>query len=234
MPKKPPSAVRGIKKGVVFPSRKKEKKISPRHGFYAAPQGANCGADRAHGHVRGPGLACGRPGQRPRTWAQGGAATEQVYGTYAYAKTASKSAIKLLQMALATPHYSPKSQNAAFWHSESPQTHNTRTATHCRHHIAQCYPLGVRWRRVGSRLLLGETRMGPQHRQNGGQRAAGTTLGTWDAAGGHFHGTWPPRVARSYPPFVTQQNLPNQTTRKSQYVPKRKAYLLPTGMGMMA
>jgi hypothetical protein len=35
----------------------------------------------------------------------------------------------------------PKSQNAAggsaaFWHSESPQTHrSTRTATHCRHHI---------------------------------------------------------------------------------------------------
>ena len=50
--------------------------------------------------------------------------------------------------------------------------------------------------------------------------------GTWDAAGGHFHGTWPPRVARSYPPFVTQRNLLNQATRKSQYVPKRKAYLL--------
>jgi hypothetical protein len=26
--------------------------------------------------------------------------------------------------------------------------------------------------------------------------------GTWDAAGGHLNGTWPPRVARSYPPFV--------------------------------
>jgi hypothetical protein len=50
--------------------------------------------------------------------------------------------------------------------------------------------------------------------------------GTWDAAGGHFNGTWPPRVARSYPPFVTQRNLLNQATRKSQYVPKRKTYLL--------
>jgi hypothetical protein len=30
--------------------------------------------------------------------------------------------------------------------------------------------LGVRWRRVGSRLQLGEIRMGPRHRQNGGQR----------------------------------------------------------------
>ena len=49
--------------------------------------------------------------------------------------------------------------------------------------------------------------------------------GTWDAAGGHFNGTWPHRVARSYPPFVTQRNLLNQATRKSQYVPKCKAYL---------
>jgi hypothetical protein len=55
--------------------------------------------------------------------------------------------------------------------------------------------------------------------------AAGTTLG-WDAARGHFNGTWPPRVARSSPPFVTQRNLLNQATRKSKYVPKRKAYLL--------
>jgi hypothetical protein len=38
--------------------------------------------------------------------------------------------------------------------------------------------------------------------------------GTWDAAGGHFNGTWPPRVARSYPPFVAQRNLLNQATRK--------------------
>jgi hypothetical protein len=58
--------------------------------------------------------------------------------------------------------------------------------------------------------------------QNGGQRRNGT----WDAVGGHFHGTWPPRVARSYPLFVTQRNLLNQVTRKSQYMPKRKAYLL--------
>jgi hypothetical protein len=50
--------------------------------------------------------------------------------------------------------------------------------------------------------------------------------GTWDAAGGHLNGTWPPRVARSYPPFVTQRNLLNQATQKSQYVPKRKAHLL--------
>jgi hypothetical protein len=66
--------------------------------------------------------------------------------------------------------------------------------------------------------------MGPRHRQNGGQGSGGN--GTWDAAGGHVYGTWPPRVARSYPPFATQRNLLNQTTRKSQYVPKRKAYLL--------
>jgi hypothetical protein len=31
---------------------------------------------------------------------------------------------------------------------------------------------------------------------------------------------------RSYPPFVTQRDLLNQATQKSQYVPKRKAYLL--------
>jgi hypothetical protein len=48
--------------------------------------------------------------------------------------------------------------------------------------------------------------------------------GTWDAA--VVWGTWPPRVARSYLPFVTQRNLRNQETRKGQYVPERKAYLL--------
>jgi hypothetical protein len=74
--------------------------------------------------------------------------------------------------------YSPKMPKRTFWHSESPQTHNTRTGTHCRHHIAQCYSLGVRWRRLGSRLLLGETRLGPRHRQNGGQRHERHLLGT--------------------------------------------------------
>ena len=38
--------------------------------------------------------------------------------------------------------------------------------------------------------------------------------GTWGAAGGHLNGTWPPRVARSYPPFVTQRNRLNKGRTK--------------------
>jgi hypothetical protein len=73
----------------------------------------------------------------------------------------------------------PKCQNAAFWHSESPQTHNTtRTATHCRHHIAQCCPLGVRWRRVGSRLLLGPRQEWAHDTAKTEVSGAGTALGT--------------------------------------------------------
>jgi hypothetical protein len=34
------------------------------------------------------------------------------------------------------------------------------------------------------------------------------------------------RVARPYPPFVTQRNLLNEATQKNQYMPKRKAYSL--------
>jgi hypothetical protein len=159
-------------------------------------------------------------GQRPRTWAQDGAATEQVHGTYA--NTANQ---RLSYCRCRWCWLLPKCQNAACWHLAfgiTLNTQHTNCNALCRHHIAQCYPLGGRWRCLGSCLLLGETRMGPRHRQNGGSGRNGT----WDAAGGHFNGTWPPRVARSYPPFVTQRTLLNQATRKSQYMPKRKAYLL--------
>jgi hypothetical protein len=69
-----------------------------------------------------------------------------------------------------------------------PQTPHARTATHCWHHAAQWYSLGVHWPRLGSRLLLGEAEMGPGHRQNqnGGQQQERHL----NATGGHFRGEW--------------------------------------------
>jgi hypothetical protein len=136
----------------------------------------------------------------------------------------SSKAIKKISLVFLGPFWGQgvKCQNAVFWHSESPQTHNTRTATHCRHYIAQCFSLGVRWRRLGKVACCSEK---PGWAHDTAKMEVSGGNGTWDAAGGHFSGTSPPRVARSYPPFVTQRNLLNQATRKSQYVPKRKAYL---------
>jgi hypothetical protein len=45
--------------------------------------------------------------------------------------------------------------------SEPPQTPHTRPATHCRGHSTAWNSLGVQWRRLGSRLLLGGVGMGP-------------------------------------------------------------------------
>jgi hypothetical protein len=67
--------------------------------------------------------------------------------------------------------------------------------------------------------------MGPRHRQNGGQRRERHLGRSWWSLQWHVASSG--RVLL-YPPFVTQRNLLNlnQATRKSQYVPKRKAYLL--------
>jgi hypothetical protein len=153
---------------------------------HAVPQGTKCGANRAHGQVRSSRAWVGLEEGRGKDPGPGPKAEQRLSRCMAHG-TCAKTANQRLsycrwQVVLATPPYSPnaKTRRFAFWHSESPQTHNTRTTTHCRHHIAQCYPLhvGVRWRRVGSRLQLGETRMGPRHRQNGGQRRERQPLGT--------------------------------------------------------
>jgi hypothetical protein len=110
----------------------------------------------------------------PRTWAQGGAATEQVHGTYAYAKTANQRLSYCGWCWLL-----PKGQNARFGIRNHPNTHNTRTATHCRHHIAQCYSLGVRWRLAsfGKSPAARRNQDGPTTPPKR-RSAAGTALGT--------------------------------------------------------
>jgi hypothetical protein len=114
----------------------------------------------------------------------------------------------------------PKRRVLAF--GITPQTHNTRTTTHCRRHIAQCYPLGVRWRRVGSRLQLGETRMGPQHRQNGGQRRERHLGRSWRSLEWHVASS-----GRALLPAVRKPTKPAKSSdaKKSIYA-KREAYLL--------
>jgi hypothetical protein len=99
----------------------------------------------------------------------------------------------------------PKRRVLAF--GITPNTQHTNCNTeHCRHHIAQCYSLGVRWRHLGSRLLLGETRMiqdgptTPPKRRS----AAGTALGTQRVVTSMARG-----LLRSH--ALTRRSSPNQT-----------------------
>jgi hypothetical protein len=132
-----------------------------------------------------------------------------------------------LQMVLATPHCSPNAKTPRFGIRNHPKPKHT---THELQHTAgTTSPSATPWEFAGVvwEVACCSEKSGWAHDTAKTEvSSAGTALGTWDAAAGHFNGTWPPRVASSYPPFVTQRNLLNQTTRKSQYVPKRKAYLL--------
>ena len=60
--------------------------------------------------------------------------------------------------------------------------------------------------------------------------------GPWDADGGHFHGTWPPRVARSYPPFVTNETCQIKRREKVNICRNAKhiysSYLVALWMGV--
>jgi hypothetical protein len=101
-------------------------------------------------------------------WAQGGAATEQVHvhGTYAKAANQRLSYCRWCWLL-------PKCQNAVFWHwhSESPQTHNTRTATHCRHHDRPVFLPGSSLASFGKPPAARRNQDGPTTPpQNGGQR----------------------------------------------------------------
>jgi hypothetical protein len=75
-------------------------------------------------------------------------------------------------------------------------------------------------------MQLGETRMGPRHRQNGGQRRERHFRRSWWPLEWHVASSEGRALLPTVPPFVTQRNLLNQATRKSQYMPKRKAYFL--------
>jgi hypothetical protein len=142
------------------------------------PQGTECGANRAHvTRPRSRAWTSGRPGQRPRdpgrskrarfVWpwnpGPGPKAEQRLSRCMALSlRQNSKSAIKLLQMVLATPHYSPNAKTPRFGIRNHPK-HTTHEL------LASCGKFaGVVWEVAW--LLLRETRMGPQHRQNGGQR----------------------------------------------------------------
>jgi hypothetical protein len=144
----------------------------------------------------------GRPGQRPRTWAQGGAATEQgAHGTYAKTANQRLSYCRWCWILPRTPQM-PKRRVLAFGNTPNTQHTNCNTLPAAPHRPV--LP-------PGSSLVSCRTSPAARRNQNGPttppkrRSAAGTALGAQLAAGGHFHGTWPPWVARSYPPFVTQR-----------------------------
>jgi hypothetical protein len=157
--------------------------------------GANC--EQGTGKMRceqgtGPEESRGTKGQRPKTWAQGGAATEQVHGAHLQKR---KTADQRLSYCGWTEGWcwgaTPQMPKCAFWHSESPLTHNTRTATHCRHHIAQCHSLlgAARWRRLGRASPAAQRNQNEWAHDTAKTEVSGSRSGTWDAAGGRFNGT---------------------------------------------
>jgi hypothetical protein len=82
-----------------------------------------------------------------------------------------------------------KCQNAAFWHSESPQTHNTRTASNAlpaphRPVLPPGSSLASCGKSPAARRNQDEPTTPPKRRQRQERH-----LGRSDAAGGHFNGT---------------------------------------------
>jgi hypothetical protein len=143
---------------------------------------------------------------RPRTWAQGAAATEQVHGTYAKTANQRLSYCRWCWLLPTTPQM-PKRRVLAF--GIAPNTQRTNCNTLPAPH-RPVLPPGSSMASCGKSPAARRNQDGPTTPPKRNS-AAGTALsGTWDAADGHLNGTWPPRVARSYPPFVTQRNLLNK------------------------
>jgi hypothetical protein len=129
MAKKPLSAARGIKKAMAFPSNIIFWSRLPQGCTHSPPEyprrpGMPCSAARDQLRCEQgtrPGSRAwtrGRPGQRPRTWAQGGAATEQVHGTCA--KTANQR-LSYCRWCLATPPYGWTGQRSSSGLSDRPR-----------------------------------------------------------------------------------------------------------------
>jgi hypothetical protein len=77
----------------------------------------------------------------PGPKAQGGEVTEQVHGTYAKTADQRLSYCRWFWLLPRTPQM-PKRGVLAFGITPNTQHHtNCNTRTHCRHHVAQCYPL---------------------------------------------------------------------------------------------
>jgi hypothetical protein len=175
---------------------------------HAVPQGTKCGANRAHGRPGSRARPRGRPGQRPRTWAQGGAATEQVHGTYAKTATQRLSYCRWFWL---LPPCSPNAKTPRFGIRNHPKhtTHELQNTAGTTPPSVMHTPWGPAWEFAGVVWEVACSSEKPEWAHDTAKTEASGGNGTWDAAGGHFHGTWPPRVARSYPPFVTQRNPPN-------------------------
>ena len=75
----------------------------------------------------------------------------------------SSKAIKKFSLVFLGPFWGQgvKCQNAVFWHSESPQTHNTRNATHCRHHMRPVFLPGSSLASFGKSPAARKTQDGP-------------------------------------------------------------------------
>lgn len=122
-------------------------------------------------------------------------------------------------MALATPPYSPNAKTPRF----GIRNHPKHTTHELQHTAGTTSPsVNTPWEFAGVVWEVACSSEKPEWAHDTAKTEVSGGNGTWDAAGGHLNGTWPPRVARSYPPFVNQRNLLNQATQKSQYMPNAK------------
>jgi hypothetical protein len=125
-----------------------------------------------------------KAGAKTQTWAQGGAATEQAHGTYAKTANHRLSYCRWCWLLPRTPQM-PKRRVLAFGIAPNPNTQHTNCNTLPAPHRPVLPP--------GSSLASCGKSPAARRNQNGPTTPPKTEVsggnGTWDAAGGHFHGT---------------------------------------------
>ena len=126
-------------------------------------------------------------------------------------------------MVLATPPYSPNAKTRRF----GIRNHPKHTTHELQHTAGTTSPSVTPWEFAGVVWEVACSSEKPEWAHNTAKTEASGGNGPWDAAGGHLNGTWPPRVARSYPPLVTQRKLLNQATQKSQYICQTQSIFTP-------
>ena len=126
-------------------------------------------------------------------------------------------------MALATPPYSPNAKTPRF----GIRNHPKHTTHELQHTAGTTSPSVTPWEFAGVVWEVACSSEKPEWAHDTAKTEVSGGNGTWDAAGGHLNGTWPPRVARSFLPAVRKPTKPAKSSdaKKSIYA-KRKAYLL--------
>jgi hypothetical protein len=152
-------------------------------------------------HCKGPNAV--RTGHTARTWVQGGAATEQVHGTYAKTANQRLSHCRWCWLLPTTPQM-PKRRVLAF--GITPNTQHTNCNTLPAPH-RPVLPPGSSLASCGKwEVACCSEKPGWAHNTAKTEVSGGN--GPWDAAGGHFHGTWPPPSGRALLPAVRHPTKP--------------------------